>query len=297
MTQSEGPSYGMSDAEMLANPTVYRSDLFAGKTALVSGGGSGLGKATAILMARLGATVVICGRDEDKLASTAGVLTGAGLAVDTYGVNIRDADAVEAMMEKIWQRHGQLDVLVNNAGGQFAQDAIDFTVKGWNAVVDTNLNGTWYMTQGAARRWIENEQTGNIVNVVADIWRGLPQMAHTAAARAGVIYMSKSVAVEWAPFGIRINCMAPGCCESSAFARYAPEGRATLTQSNPMLRAGDEWDVAEAIVYLAAPSGKFITGEVLTVDGGQQCWGEPWPAGRPERFEFDYASSRQPGKR
>ncbi|MGI9424803.1 MAG: SDR family oxidoreductase, partial [Hyphomicrobiaceae bacterium] len=121
-----------------------------------------------------------------------------------------------------------------------------------------------------------------------------PQMAHTAAARAGVIYMSKTVAVEWAPHNIRVNCMAPGCCESSAFGRYAPEGRATLHQSNPMRRAGDEWDVAEAVVYLAAPSGKFITGEVLTVDGGQQLWGDPWPAGRPQVFEVDYGETGYP---
>jgi citronellol/citronellal dehydrogenase len=195
-------------------------------------------------------------------------------------------------MDRIWSTHGRLDVLVNNAGGQFAQDALEFTVKGWNAVVDTNLNGTWYMTQAAARRWVERKQPGSVVNVVADIWRGVPQMAHTTAARAGVVYMSKTVAVEWAPFNIRVNCVAPGCHETSAFERYTAEGRASFHQSNPMKRAGDEWDVAEAIVYLAAPSAKFITGEVLTVDGGQQCWGEIWPVGRPAYFEVDYPTTR-----
>ena len=289
---SENETYGMSDAEMLARDTVYRPDALAGQVALISGGGSGLGKATAILFARLGATVIICGRDESKLDTTQRLFDNAELVLETHQLTIRDAGAVDAMVAAIWDRHGRLDHLVNNAGGQYAQAALDFTVKGWNAVVDTNLNGTWYMTQAAARRWFEHAQAGNVVNVVADIWRGLPQMAHTAAARAGVIYMSKSVAIEWAPHSIRVNCVAPGCCESSAFARYEPAGRATLSQANPMMRAGDEWDVAEAIVYVSAASGKFITGEVLTVDGGQQCWGDPWPAGRPAAFELDYKQTR-----
>jgi NAD(P)-dependent dehydrogenase (short-subunit alcohol dehydrogenase family) len=112
----------------------------------------------------------------------------------------------------------------------------------------------------------------------------MPGIAHTAAARAGVAYLSKSVAVEWAPLNIRVNCIAPGVLETSGFAHYPPEGLATYRQANPMKKAGDVWDVAEACAYLAAPSAKFITGEVLTVDGGQQCWGDPWPTGRPEHF-------------
>ncbi len=289
-------SYGMSDAEILNRATVYAPDLFAGKVVLVSGGGSGLGKATALLFGRLGAIVIICGRDQGKLSAAQKVFTDAGLKSDTRSLSIRDTDAVDKLFDSIWSAHGRLDVLVNNAGGQYAQPALDFTVKGWNAVVDTNLNGTWYMTQAAAKRWVAAGKGGNIVNVVADIWRGMPQMAHTAAARAGVIYMSKSVAVEWAPHDVRVNCVAPGCCESSAFGRYTPEGRATFFQSNPMRKAGDEWDIAEAIVYLAAPSGKFITGEVVTVDGGQQLWGDPWPAGRPASYELDYSETRFPEK-
>lgn len=281
--------YGMTGEEMLERATVFKPGLFDGRIILVSGGGSGFGQATAILFARLGATVITCGRDPEKLMATARVLGKAGLTLETHSMTIRDPDAVDRMMEAIWKTHGRLDVLVNNAGGQFAQAAVDFTVKGWNAVIDTNLNGTWYMTQAAARRWIGETQAGNVINVVADIWRGMPQMAHTAAARAGIIYMAKTVAVEWAPHDIRVNCVAPGCCETSAFARYVPEGRATITQSNPTLRAGDEWDVAEAILYLAAPSGKFITGEVLTIDGGQQLWGDPWLAGRPDHFNLDPA--------
>ncbi len=278
---------GMSVEQMVEHPTVYGENLLRDKVVLVSGAGSGLGQAMAVLFARLGARLVTCGRDSDKLDSTREAFARAGFALETHTLSIRDPDAVEEMMGELWTTHGGIDVLVNNAGGQFAQNSVEFSVKGWQAVVDTNLNGTWYMTQGAAKRWIENEQPGCIVNIVADIWRGLPQMAHTAAARAGVIYMSKSVAVEWAPHHIRVNCVAPGCCESSAFARYAPEGSATFQESNPMLRAGDEWDIAEAAAYLVLPSAKFITGEVLTIDGGQQCWGDPWPAGRPDWFRLE----------
>ena len=114
----------------------------------------------------------------------------------------------------------------------------------------------------------------------------MPGIAHTGAARAGVVYLSKSVAVEWAPENIRVNCVAPGCCETTAFAYYPPRGAATYAESNPMRHAGDAWDIAEACAYLAAPSAKFITGEVLTVDGGQQLWGDPWPPGRPEYFKL-----------
>jgi citronellol/citronellal dehydrogenase len=114
----------------------------------------------------------------------------------------------------------------------------------------------------------------------------MPGIAHTCAARAGVIFLSKSVAVEWAPNNIRVNCVAPGCCESNGFYNYPEEGAATFEESNPMRRAGDEWDVAEAVVYMAADSGKFLTGEVLNVDGGQQMWGDPWPTGRPDYFRI-----------
>src|SRR5690606_10071410 len=240
----------------------------------------------------LGATLVLTGRNRERLEATQSLFQGAGIATEIRDFTIRDAEAVDAAIRDVWERHGRLDVLVNNAGGQYPQAAIDFSVKGWNAVVDTNLNGTWYMMQAAARRWRDSGTPGNIVNIVADIWRGMPQMAHTAAARAGVVYLSKTVAVEWAPLGIRVNCVAPGCCETSAFGRYPPEGAASFEQSNPMKRSGDAQDVAEAVIYLAASSGKFVTGEVLTVDGGQQLWGDPWAAGRPRWFELDYPAAR-----
>ncbi len=178
-------------------------------------------------------------------------------------------------------------MLVNNAGGQFAQPAIDFSVKGWNAVIDTNLNGTWYMMQAAARRWRDAGRPGAIVNITAAIARGLPHMAHSVAARAGVVHASKTVAVEWAPYGIRINCLGVGTVESSGFANYTAEGRRTFYDANPLRRAGDVWDVAEACAYLAAPSAKFITGEVLALDGGQQLWGDFWAAGKPDYFRVD----------
>ncbi|MBT6093967.1 MAG: SDR family oxidoreductase [Rhodospirillaceae bacterium] len=287
MTQHDDhPEYGFSDDDLRAMETVYKPDLFAGKTVIVSGAGSGLGKAIATLFAKLGANLVICGRNEERLAEAHAFFESLGGQVFSQAMSIRDPEQVDTFVEAAFKAFGGVDVLVNNAGGQFPQAAIDFKPKGWNAVIDTNLNGTWYMIQAAARRWIDTGVQGNVVNIVADIWRGMPGIAHTAAARAGVVYLSKSIAVEWAPHGIRVNCVAPGCCETTAFALYPPEGAASYKQSNPMLKAGDAWDIAEAAVYVAAPSGKFVTGEVITVDGGQQLWGDPWPTGRPEYFKL-----------
>ena len=277
--------FGFSDEELKALPTVYRADLFSEKTVVVSGGGSGFGKAIACLLARLGANVAICGRNEEKLAATVPLLESMGVRVFSAPLTIRDPDRVNRFIDDVWNKFGTLDVLVNNAGGQFPQMALDFKVKGWNAVIDTNLNGTWYMMQSAARQWVDRKTPGSIVNIIADIWRGMPGIAHTCAARAGVAYLSKSVAVEWAPHRIRVNCVAPGVCETSGFVQYPPEGLKTYPGANPMLRVGDAHDIAEAVVYLASPGAKFITGEVLTVDGGEQLWGDPWPPGRPDYFE------------
>ena len=205
------PRWGLDDTELASYPTVYRSDLLAGQVALISGGGTGLGRAMAYLFARLGAQVMICGRRQEKLDETvAGIRTHLGREIASHAMTIRDPEAVAELLDETWSRFGSLDILVNNGGGQFPQAAIDFSVKGWNAVIDTNLNGTWYMMQQAARRWRDADRGGSIVNIVVNSHRGTLQTTHSAAARAGVVYLSKSVAVEWAPLQIRVNCIAPG---------------------------------------------------------------------------------------
>jgi citronellol/citronellal dehydrogenase len=277
--------YGLTDEELRTMPTVYRADLFKGKLVVVTGAGSGFGFAIATLFARLGADLAILGRSQERLARAKAYFESFGAAVYAETFNIRDHERCAAYIANVWRERGRLDALINNAGGQFPQMALDFKPKGWLAVIDNNLNGTWYMMQAAARAWADRALPGAVVNIVADFWRGMPGIAHTAAARAGVTYLSKSVAVEWAPLAIRVNCIAPGVLETSGFAHYPQAGLETYTQANPMRKPGDVWDVAEACVYLAAPSAKFITGEVLTVDGGQQCWGDPWPTGRPEHFK------------
>jgi citronellol/citronellal dehydrogenase len=289
---AQNSQYGLSDQQLAELPTVFAKDVFKDQVVLISGGGTGIGKATAALMARLGATVAICGRDGERLENAARFLRSLGGTVSTHAMTIRDPEKVSELIDKVWTEHGRLDVLVNNAGGQFAQAAIDISPKGWNAVIDTNLNGTFYMMQQAARRWRDKNHPGNIVNVVAVIWRGLPQVAHTCASRAGVIFFSKTAAIEWAPYNIRVNCLAPGTVSTDAFNFYSPQGQASFFQANPMKKTGDVQDIAQAVCYLAGPSGKYITGEVLNVDGGQQIWGDPWFKGRPEYFELDYKMSR-----
>ncbi len=282
------PTFGFTDHDLAQLPTVYGPKLFAGKRVLVSGAGSGIGKAIAFLYARLGATLVICGRKIDALESCAEWLRKLGSPeVLVLPLNIRDPEAVSEAMDAVWTRLGGLDILVNNAGGQFPQAALDYSVKGWNAVIDTNLNGTWHMIQNAAQRWVRDDVPGSVVNIVVVIDRGQPGITHTAAARGGVISLSRSLALEWAPHHIRINCVAPGTIESNGFNNYRPENAKKFCKSNPMKRNGDVQDVAEAVVYLTASSGKFLTGETLRVDGGSTLWGEAWTNGRPDYFKVD----------
>jgi citronellol/citronellal dehydrogenase len=227
---------------------------------------------------------MVCGRTAEKLEGVVAAMRARGLDAHCEPVDIRDRARVEQALTNIWTRLGRLDLLVNSAGGQFPQAAIDYSEKGWNAVINTNLTGTWQMMQQAALKWREAGLPGSIVNVVV-VPQGLHGVAHTCAARAGVIALSQSVAVEWAPLNIRVNCVAPGAIRSEGWAVYDEQTRNKYPLTNPMMRAGTPWDVAEAIVFVGGPAGGFINGDVLTVDGGGQHWGEIWTTGKPDYFK------------
>src|SRR4029079_11397890 len=275
MTDHTSPAKsGLTDAELAVHPTVFAADALKERVAVVSGGAGGIGRAIAWLFARLGSHVVVVGRDRNKLDVLVAEITARGLTASAHTADIREPDAVSTLFDAVWATYGRLDILVNSAGGQFPQAAIDFSVKGWNTVINTNLNGTWYMMQAAAQRWRDRKHPGSIVNILVVQTHGLYGIAHSIAARSGVIGLSRAVAVEWAPLNIRVNCVAPGAIATEGWNVYTPEARAAYPRSNPMMRVGSPWDVAEASAFLAGPSAKFVTGETLTGDGGRQLLGE-----------------------
>ena len=260
---------------------VFRPDLLTGQVVLVTGGGSGIGLAIARECAALGAAVAIGGRDEGRLTGAAEELRAEGAEVLAAPLDIRDPDAADAWVRDVRAHFGRVDVLVNNAGGQFPSAALDITPKGWRAVVDTNLNGTWFVSQAFARSLIAEQRPGRVVSIVANMWRGFPGMAHTGAARAGVVNLTRSLALEWARHGILVNAVAPGVIRSSGLDTY-PEAVRAMVESEvpqhiPLRRLGTIEDVAWAVVYLVGPAGSYITGETLCVDGGQQHWGTVFP--------------------
>lgn len=271
--------------DVLTRPTVYRSGLLDGMRFLVSGGGTGIGQGIALLLAELGARVAICGRRSEPLEETRALLASVGTDCAVRPTNIRDPEDVDALFAWLDEALGGIDGLVNNAGGQYPQHSLDLSDKGWRAVVDTNLNGTWTMMQRAARRWRERGAPGSIVSIIAPYVRGMYGLAHTVAARAGVAHLSRNVAVEWAPLGIRVNCVMPAGIATRGLEVYDEAVRAEMAQAHPLRMLGDVQDVAEAVVYLSAPSGRFITGEIVAVDGGHQIHGDLWQAGRPEGWE------------
>jgi citronellol/citronellal dehydrogenase len=278
MDDRQNPSAALSDDDLFVHRTVFASDALKDQVVVISGGAGGIGRAIAILFARLGAHVALAGRDRQKLDTLVARLAANHLNASAHVADIRQPASVDGLFDAVWSVHGRLDGVINAAGGQFPQAAIDFSIKGWNAVIDTNLNGTWYMMQAAAK------QKGHIVNIVVVTTHGLYGIAHSIAARAGVIALSRAVAVEWAPHDIRVNCVAPGLVETAGWNVYSAEARAAYPRANPMMRVGSAFDIAEACVYLSASSGHYITGETLTVDGGGQLWGETWTIAKPGYF-------------
>lgn len=257
-------------------PSGFHPQLFNEKVVLVTGGRSGIGYKTAELLLDLGAHIIIASRNEEKLKQAQAKLEKSRKSeqslVVAYPCDIRDTQQIKQLAEQINSHFGRLDVLVNNAGGQFPALAEMITDKGWEAVINNNLNGTFYVTREMAQRFFIPQSSGAIVNVIAGISRGFPGMVHTGAARAGVENLSKTLAQEWASHGIRLNCVAPGIIESSGLDTYPPQVRALLDQAKegiPLARLGTCADVAHAICFLASELATYVSGTTLYVDGAQ----------------------------
>jgi NAD(P)-dependent dehydrogenase (short-subunit alcohol dehydrogenase family) len=262
----------------MAPPTVFRPGLFAGRVAIVTGGGSGIGLAIAREIAHLGGTVVLAARKGERLDAAAASLRAEGGVADAVACNIREEAQVQALMAEVVARWGRIDLLVNNAGGQFPSPAQAIRTKGWNAVLETNLTGTFLCCREAFLASMES-QGGAIVNIIADMWRGFPGMAHTGAARAGVDNLTKTLSLEWARNGVRVNAVAPGIIWSSGVDNYDPafqEVFRNMKDSIPARRLGTEEEVSAAVLFLLSPAAAFITGATLRVDGGGSLWRMPW---------------------
>ena len=265
----------------------FAADLFAGQVALITGGGTGLGLATACMLARSGATIAIASRKQANLDAGAAQIRALGATCSTQTCDIRDAEAVRELVKRVLAEHGRLDLLVNNAGGQFPMPAEALAPKGWDSVIRNNLTGTWLMTQAAAVEAMIPARGGVILNVIAEISRGFPGMVHTGAARAGVENMTRTLAVEWATHGIRVNAVAPGVIRTSALSRYGEPLLEARRQEIPFKRLGTADEVAGAVSFLLSPAASYITGETLYVDGGQRLWGRTWPIPEPSTTQED----------
>jgi len=247
----------------------FAPDLLKDQVALVTGGGTGMGRATALEMAQSGAKVVVLGRRPEPIEDCARTIREAGGEAIAISGDIRQPEQIEAAMARIRSEFGKLNILVNNAGGQFVTPARELNNKGFETVIRNNLIGSWQMTKAVADHFML-ESGGSIVFVTACVRAGLSGFVHTAAARGGVLAMMKTLAFEWAEFGIRLNCVAPGTVKTEGMGHYpiAPEQWLKLNR-NIMGHMGDVEDIAAAIIFLASPLGKFVTGEEWYIDGGE----------------------------
>lgn len=269
-----------TSAQAATYRSVFRPGLFDGRVVIVTGAGSGIGRCCAHELASLGARVALLGRNPEKLAAVGAELDAKGAPCSTHVADIRDEAAVDATVAAVLEAHGRIDGLFNNAGGQFPAPLEDISLNGWDAVVRTNLTGGFLVSRAVYRAWMR-AHGGAIVNMIADIWHGMPGMGHSGAARAGMLNFTETAACEWAVSGVRVNAVAPGWIASSGFDTYDPPMRAQLRRLKsvvPLQRFGTEAEVSAAAVFLLSEAAAFITGTCIRIDGGVPNARHTWPA-------------------
>ena len=271
--------------------SVFAPNLFAGQVMVVTGGGSGIGRCTAHELAALGAHVVLIGRKAEKLQAVQDEITQDGGRASFSVCDIRQEDAVKQAVAAIVSAQGRIDGLVNNAGGQYMTPLEAITAKGWEAVIATNLTGGFLMAREVFTQAM-SKQGGAIVNIVADMWGSMPGMAHSGAARAGMVSFTETAALEWGARGVRVNAVAPGYIASSGMDHY-PEGMGPMlremAKTVPLGRFGTEAETAAGIVFLLSPAASFISGSTLRIDGARPQVRLGWPM----RVADDKARERQ----
>lgn len=269
--------------------SIFRPGLFDGQVVIVTGGGSGLGRCTAHELSALGAHVAIVGRNDEKLQKVRAEILEDGGKVSTHVCDIREEAQVVQVIEDVLGQHGRIHGLVNNAGGQYRAPMSSISTKGFEAVVRNNLTGGFIFMREAFNRSM-SAHGGAIVNIIADIWHGWPDFAHSAASRGGMFTLTETAACEWAANGVRVNAVAPGGIASSGFDTYAPEAKSKILEfppTVPLQRYGTESEIAAAVVYLLSPAAAYITGSCLRVDGGAPNARSTWklqPAQHNEAF-------------
>jgi citronellol/citronellal dehydrogenase len=281
--------------------SAFRPGLFDDRTVVVTGGGSGLGRCAAHELASLGAHVALVGRKMEKLdavaAEIAAIYPERAGSVTRHACDIRDEAAVQATVADIVARHGRLDGLFNCAGGQYPAALRDISLKGWDAVVRNNLHGTFLFSRECFVQWME-AHGGSIVNMLADIWGGLPGMGHSGAARGGVLTFTETAACEWGHAGVRVNAVAPGWIASAGIDTYDEDYRNVLRGLRakvPLQRFGTEAELSSAVVYLLSDAAGFVNGAVIRVDGGVPTARHSWTLQPAERsFPYDGFPQYQP---
>ncbi|MEW6688745.1 MAG: SDR family oxidoreductase [Pseudomonadota bacterium] len=256
--------------------SVFKAGLFAGRTAIVTGAGSGIGRCTAHELASLGARVALAGRKIEKLNGVVQEISKAGGQAKSYVCDIREEETVKHTVKNILADLGRIDFLVNNAGGQFAAPLEAISAKGWETVVRTNLTGGFLVARECYTQCMKGAGGGAIVNIIADMWQGMPTMGHSGAARAGMLNFTETAAFEWAP--VRVNAVAPGWIASSGLDHYPAEMKEhirSLPRHVPLGRLGTESEVSAAICFLLSPAAAFISGSCIRVDGAVPNWKRP----------------------
>ena len=250
--------------------SVFKPGLFAGQTLIVTGGGSGIGRCTAHELASLGAKVLITGRKKEKLDQVVAEIKEDGGTALGYAFDIRDEEAVKSAVKQMLAEHGVVSGLVNNAGGQFPSPLALSSKKGWEAVVANNLTGGFLVARELFNQCLK-KSGGAIVNMLADMWGGMPGMAHSGAARAGMLNLTQTAAVEWGSSGVRVNAVAPGWVASSGMDHYDPsfisEVIPKMKSYVPLHRMSEEAEVSSAIVFLLSPGAAYISGTCINIDG------------------------------